>query len=153
MASDRGSSRRARAVIVYNSNYGVAKTCCITPNSNGRRARGRRSIRVTPEIKMSYYAKHVFFCCNQREAGEQCCNDRGSQKMRDYAKDRVKQLKLSGPGKVRINQSGCLDRCKEGPVMVVYPEAVWYTYVDRDDIDEIISEHLVHGRIVQRLRI
>jgi len=153
MASDRGSSPKARAVIVYNSNYGVAKTCCITPNSNGRRARGRRSIRVTPEIKMSYYAKHVFFCCNQREAGEECCNDRGSQKMRDYAKDRVKQLKLSGPGKVRVNQSGCLDRCKEGPVMVVYPEAVWYTYVDRDDIDEIISEHLVHGRIVQRLRI
>jgi (2Fe-2S) ferredoxin len=153
MASDRGSSPKARAVIVYNSNYGVAKTCCITPNSNGRRARGRRSIRVTPEINMSYYAKHVFFCCNQREAGEECCNDRGSQKMRDYAKDRVKQLNLSGPGKVRVNQSGCLDRCKEGPVMVIYPDAVWYTYVDRDDIDEIISEHLVHGRIVARLRI
>jgi len=153
MASDHGSSPQARAGIVYNSNCGVAKACCITPNSNGRPALRRRSIRVTPEIIVSYYTRHVFFCCNQREAGEQCCNDRGSQKMRDYAKDRVKELKLSGPGKVRINQSGCLDRCKEGPVMVVYPEAVWYTYVDRDDIDEIISEHLVHGRIVQRLRI
>ncbi len=102
---------------------------------------------------MTYYARHVFFCCNQRDNGEQCCNDRGSREMRDYAKDRVKALKLSGPGKVRVNQSGCLDRCKEGPVMVIYPEAVWYTYVDRDDIDEIIDEHLVHGRIVQRLRI
>ena len=102
---------------------------------------------------MSYYERHVFFCCNQRDGGEQCCNNNGSQKMRDYAKDRVKQLKLSGPGKVRINQSGCLDRCKEGPVMVIYPEAVWYTYVDRDDIDEIIDEHIVHGRIVSRLRI
>ncbi|HSB49644.1 MAG TPA: NAD(P)H-dependent oxidoreductase subunit E [Burkholderiales bacterium] len=102
---------------------------------------------------MTYYARHVFFCCNQRDNGEQCCNDNGSQKMRDYAKDRVKQLKLSGPGKVRVNQSGCLDRCKEGPVMVIYPEAVWYTYVDREDVDEIIDEHLVHGRIVTRLRI
>jgi (2Fe-2S) ferredoxin len=102
---------------------------------------------------MSYYQRHVFFCCNQRQEGERCCNNGGSQKMRDYAKDRVKQLKLSGAGKVRINQSGCLDRCEEGPVMVIYPDAVWYTYVDQGDIDEIINEHLVNGRIVQRLRI
>jgi (2Fe-2S) ferredoxin len=102
---------------------------------------------------MSYYERHLFFCCNQRTNGEQCCNDNGSQKMRDYAKDRVKSLKLSGPGKVRVNQSGCLDRCKEGPVIVVYPDAVWYTYVDQHDIDEIITEHLQNGRIVERLRI
>jgi len=38
-------------------------------------------------------------------------------------------------------------------VIVVYPEEVWYTYVDREDIDEIIDEHLVHGRVVNRLRI
>lgn len=73
--------------------------------------------------------------------------------MREYAKERVKQLQLDGPGKIRINQSGCLDRCKEGPVMVIYPEAVWYTYVDKEDIDEIIREHLQNGRIVERLRI
>jgi (2Fe-2S) ferredoxin len=73
--------------------------------------------------------------------------------MRDYAKKRVKELKLSGPGKVRINAAGCLDRCEEGPVVVVYPEEVWYTYVDKADIDEIIDEHLVKGRVVERLRI
>jgi (2Fe-2S) ferredoxin len=73
--------------------------------------------------------------------------------MRDYAKARVKALKLAGPGKVRINTAGCLDRCKEGPVIVVYPEAVWYSYVDQEDIDEIIREHLQNGRVVERLRI
>ena len=73
--------------------------------------------------------------------------------MRDYAKQKVKELKLSGPGKVRVNTAGCLDRCDEGPVVVVYPEAVWYTYLDRQDIDEIITEHLENGRIVERLRI
>jgi len=73
--------------------------------------------------------------------------------MRDYAKARVKALKLAGPGKVRINTAGCLDRCKQGPVIVVYPEAVWYSYVDQEDIDEIIREHLQNGRIVERLRI
>lgn len=102
---------------------------------------------------MSYYERHVFFCCNQREPGEACCNDHGAAELRGYAKDRVKSLKLSGKGKVRINSAGCLDRCDEGPVLVVYPEAVWYTYVDRDDIDEIIDEHLVHGRVVERLKL
>jgi (2Fe-2S) ferredoxin len=102
---------------------------------------------------MSYYQHHVFFCCNQREPGEACCNDRGAKDMRAYAKDRVKALKLNGEGKVRVNTAGCLDRCEEGPVIVVYPEEIWYTYVDRSDIDEIIEEHLVHGRVVERLRI
>jgi (2Fe-2S) ferredoxin len=102
---------------------------------------------------MSYYQRHVFFCCNQRQAGEACCNNHGAQEMRDYAKQRVKQLGLAGKGKVRINQAGCLDRCEEGPVLVIYPEEVWYTYVDRQDVDEIIDEHLVNGRVVERLRI
>jgi (2Fe-2S) ferredoxin len=102
---------------------------------------------------MSYFERHVFFCCNQREAGEACCNNHGAAEMRAYAKDRVKVLKLSGKGKVRINSAGCLDRCDEGPVIVVYPEAVWYTYVDKQDIDEIIDEHLVNGRVVERLKL
>jgi (2Fe-2S) ferredoxin len=65
----------------------------------------------------------------------------------------MKELGLTGEGKVRVNKSGCLDRCEEGPVCVVYPEAVWYTYVDESDIDEIIDSHLVDGKPVKRLRI
>jgi len=103
---------------------------------------------------MAYYERHIFFCCNQRDGGERpCCNARGGTQMRDYAKQCVKRLGLDGAGKVRVNQAGCLDRCEEGPCAVVYPEAVWYTYVDRSDIDEIVEEHLRHGRIVERLRI
>ncbi|MEO1766724.1 (2Fe-2S) ferredoxin domain-containing protein [Thiobacter aerophilum] len=100
-----------------------------------------------------YYRYHVFFCTNQREDGAACCADHGAQAMRDYAKRRIKALDLNGPGKCRINTAGCMDRCSEGPVLVVYPEGVWYTYVDHADIDEIIEEHLVHGRVVERLRI
>jgi (2Fe-2S) ferredoxin len=73
--------------------------------------------------------------------------------MQAYAKQRVKSLRLDGKHKVRINKAGCLDRCNEGPVIVVYPEAVWYSYVDRHDIDEIIDSHVVHGRVVERLKI
>ena len=102
---------------------------------------------------MSHFKYHVFFCCNQREPGETCCNNHGASDVRGYAKDRVKALKLAGEGKVRINQAGCLDRCDQGPVLVVYPEAVWYTYVDRSDVDEIVEEHLRHGRVVERLKL
>ena len=102
---------------------------------------------------MSYFKHHVFFCCNQRAPGETCCNNHGASDLQTYAKERVAELKLKGPGKVRINKAGCLDRCDQGPVLVVYPEAVWYTYVDKSDIDEIIEEHLVHGRVVERLKV
>jgi (2Fe-2S) ferredoxin len=102
---------------------------------------------------MNHFKHHVFFCCNQREPGANCCNNHGAQDLRDYAKNKVKALGLAGEGKVRINQAGCLDRCDKGPVLVVYPEAVWYTYIDREDIDEIVTEHLQHGRVVERLKI
>jgi (2Fe-2S) ferredoxin len=104
---------------------------------------------------MSYYERHVFFCCNQRDASDPrgCCNGKGATALRDYAKQRVNALGLAGAGKVRVNQAGCLDRCEEGPCAVVYPDAVWYTYIDRADIDEIVEEHLQHGRVVERLRI
>ena len=108
---------------------------------------------TTRRAPMSHYKHHVFFCQNQREAPEACCANHGASAMRDYCKGRVKALGLAGPGKVRVNQAGCLDRCEEGPVLVVYPEAVWYTYVDKSDIDEIIDEHLVNGRVVERLKI
>jgi (2Fe-2S) ferredoxin len=73
--------------------------------------------------------------------------------MQAYAKDRIKALGLNGVGKIRINKAGCLDRCDQGPVLVVYPDNVWYTFVDRHDIDEIIDSHLVKGVPVARLRI
>jgi (2Fe-2S) ferredoxin len=71
----------------------------------------------------------------------------------EYAKKRVKELGLAGPEKIRVNKAGCLDRCADGPVMVVYPEGVWYTMVDQDDVEEIIQSHLIAGRPVERLQL
>jgi (2Fe-2S) ferredoxin len=104
---------------------------------------------------VSYYKRHIFFCVNDRgaDAERPSCNQCGSAQMREYAKQRMKALGLTGAGQVRVNQSGCLDRCEEGPVCVVYPEAVWYTYVDEVDVDEIIDSHLVGGQPVERLKI
>ncbi|MBE7941660.1 MULTISPECIES: (2Fe-2S) ferredoxin domain-containing protein [Ramlibacter] len=99
----------------------------------------------------SYYERHIFFCLNQRSNGENCCADHNAQAGFDRCKARVKELGLAGPGKVRVNKAGCLDRCAAGPVAVVYPEAVWYTYVDPQDIDEIVESHLKDGKVVERL--
>ena len=102
---------------------------------------------------MSYYQHHVFFCTNERDDGRPSCGERCAGDLRDYAKKKVKGLGLAGKGRVRVNNAGCLDRCDEGPVLVVYPDETWYTFVDKSDIDEIISEHLQNGRVVERLKI
>ncbi len=99
----------------------------------------------------SYYERHIFFCLNQREGGEDCCARHQAQTAFDRCKSQVKALGLAGPGKVRVNKAGCLDRCAGGPVAVVYPEAVWYSFVDTADIDEIVTSHLRDGVVVQRL--
>ncbi|AOY91913.1 ferredoxin [Cupriavidus sp. USMAA2-4] len=102
----------------------------------------------------SYYQHHVFFCLNERAPGEACCATHNAKAMQEYAKKRCKELGIAGgEGRVRINKAGCLNRCELGPVLVVYPEAVWYTFVDEQDIDEIIDSHLVHGKPVERLMV
>lgn len=100
---------------------------------------------------MSYYKHHVFFCLNQRTNGEACCAQHDAQAAFDHCKSKVKAAGLAGPGGVRVNKAGCLDRCAGGPVAVVYPEATWYTFVDKADIDEIVESHLKQGQVVERL--
>jgi (2Fe-2S) ferredoxin len=100
-----------------------------------------------------YYKHHIFFCTNSRDSDRKSCNDCGAQSLQEHAKLTIKKLNLSGKGNIRVNKAGCLDRCEEGPVAVVYPEGVWYTFVDTDDIDEICEKHLVNGQIVERLRL
>ena len=99
----------------------------------------------------SYYERHIFFCLNQRENGENACAQHGAQAGFDHCKSRVKGERLAGPGAVRVNKAGCMDRCAGGPVAVVYPDAVWYSYVDQHDIDEIVDVHLRGGKVVERL--
>lgn len=99
-----------------------------------------------------YYQKHIFICTNIREKNDKpCCGKKDAVDLLSYAKSQLKTLQLSGKGKFRINSSGCMDRCYEGPVLVIYPDGVWYHYETREDIDEIIEQHLLQGNIVDRL--
>ncbi|RFO95226.1 2Fe-2S ferredoxin [Rhodoferax lacus] len=98
-----------------------------------------------------YFERHIFFCLNQRKNGEACCANFHAQEAFDHCKAQVKQAGISGPCQVRVNKAGCLDRCAAGPVAVVYPEGVWYSYLDNADIDEIVESHLKNGQVVERL--
>jgi (2Fe-2S) ferredoxin len=97
-----------------------------------------------------YYQFHVFFCTNRRPDGHKsgCCASKGSEELRNYMKKRAKQLDVK---ETRINSAGCIDRCAEGPVVVIYPEGIWYSPKNEVDIDEILHEHLQNGKHVTRL--
>jgi len=95
----------------------------------------------------------VFLCTNERDgsASRPSCLPRGGKKLKGAFKDAIKEAGLKH--KVRANEAGCLDQCEHGPVVVVYPEAVWYGFVKVEDVEEIVAEHLVKGRPVERLRL
>ena len=101
---------------------------------------------------MAPYDRHVFVCVNRRPDGHPrgCCLARGSETLRERLKVAVKNAGLAG--RVRINGSLCLDQCERGATVVVYPEGTWYERVTVEDVDEIVREHLVGGRPVERLR-
>jgi len=100
--------------------------------------------------QLPYYNKHIFFCINQRQDNKKCCNNSGAEEFCNYAKTQSKNLKLEN---IRVNSSGCLGRCAEGPVLVIYPDAIWYSYSNKEDIDEILDSHLQNNSIVERLRL
>ena len=101
---------------------------------------------------MPFYEHHIFCCTNQRDATDKrgCCAGKDAVALRDYMKSRVKE---AGIRKVRVNNAGCLDRCELGPCMVIYPSGVWYSCKTKEDVDEVIREHLQGGKIVERLRL
>ncbi|AEK56737.1 (2Fe-2S) ferredoxin domain-containing protein [Acidithiobacillus caldus] len=110
-----------------------------------------RGVKIVSE---AFYERHLFICLNRRESGEQACNNSDiAERAFHSAKRHAKTLGIHGAGKVRVNRSGCLGRCSEGPTAVVYPDGVWYTYVDEDDLIEIVESHLRDGHPVERLRI
>lgn len=96
------------------------------------------------------YKYHVFFCTNKREKGHPrgCCNDKSALKLRNLMKLKTKMLGLNN---VRINTSGCLDKCEFGPTVVIYPDAVWYSVKNEKDVDDIIKGHLLNDTPVKKL--
>lgn len=93
---------------------------------------------------MSQYERHVFVCEGKK------CERAGGDAVRDALKESVGRAGLKK--RVRINRSGCLGQCGHGPMVVVYPEGVWYAGVDADGARAIGDGHLVGGAVVSALR-
>jgi len=93
---------------------------------------------------MEVYKKHVFVCTT----GKTCPNE-GAVEVCDALR---KEIHARGLKKeIRINKSGCLDQCGNGPMIVVYPQSVWYSHVQPEDCKEIVESHLVGDKPVERL--
>ena len=99
------------------------------------------------------YKRHLFVCLHERPAGDPrgSCAEKGSADLLKQLKGACKSAGLGD--EVRVNKSGCLDNCEQGISIAVYPEAVWYGHVTPGDVDEIVREHAVGGRPVERLRV
>ncbi len=104
---------------------------------------------MTPESD-PFYRCHVFCCTNERAEDHPrgSCARRGSVALRDYMKTRAKEMGLK---RVRINSSGCLDRCELGPTLVVYPDGIWYRCDSNADVDRILEQHIQNGNPVADL--
>jgi (2Fe-2S) ferredoxin/ferredoxin len=96
---------------------------------------------------VAVFERHMFVCTS----GEYCpSKDGNSKEIHKTLKTLVAKAGLKG--KVRINNSGCLDQCGHGPMAVVYPEGVWYSHLSLKDVPLIVEEHLLKGHPVESLR-
>jgi nitrite reductase/ring-hydroxylating ferredoxin subunit/(2Fe-2S) ferredoxin len=95
---------------------------------------------------MGQYDRHVFVCTS----GETCPEQGDTEKLVKILRERAREV--GRPGDVRINKAGCFSQCGHGPIIVFYPEDVWYAGVQESDLDEIFTSHIVGGRPVERLR-
>ena len=112
--------------------------------------RAQGPARAGARIIVPPFDKHLFICCNTREPGHPrgCCNPGATDALHKAFK---KALAERGVKRVRANKSGCLDQCEKGPSVVVYPDTVWYGKVTEADVNEIVEQHIIGGRPVERL--
>ena len=99
----------------------------------------------------SFYKKHIFFCTNQRkDKNKRSCGSEEVNYLRSYMKE---QIKASGIKGIRVNTAGCLNRCKKGPLMVIYPEGIWLKVTNKQDIDLIIEKYIKENKLSKKLLI
>jgi len=93
---------------------------------------------------VTVFKKHVFVCVSGKT-----CPGQGSEEVLQTLRQEISELGLKK--QIRINKAGCFDQCGNGPMVVVYPEAVWYAHVKPSDCREIVHSHLIKDRPVERL--
>ena len=98
---------------------------------------------------MEPFRYHVYVCDQRKAEGMPCCSARGSGRVLDALRGEIAKRGLLN--EVQVTVTGSLGMCERGPNLVVYPEGMWYSGVQPEDVPEIVESHFIKGRVVARL--
>ncbi len=105
----------------------------------------------TEDLHIGKISRHIFLCSDQTKP--KCCDKQTGIDAWEYLKKRLDELKLTGKGGVFRTKANCLRLCVMGPIAVIYPEGTWYHSCTKENLERVIDEHLLNGRIVEDLLI